>query len=29
MFDFDHPSFSFGAFILDPNTGEPVGGFGW
>jgi phospholipase C len=29
MFDFDHPSFNFGPFILDPNTGEPVGGFGW
>ena len=28
MFDFDHPSFNFAPFILDPNTGEPVGGFG-
>jgi len=29
MFDFDHPPFNIAPFMLDPNTGEPVGGFGW
>jgi phospholipase C len=29
MFDFDHAPLNFGPFILDPNTGEPVGGVGW
>jgi phospholipase C len=29
MFDFERPGVNFLPFYLDPNTGEPVGGFGW